>query len=769
MTVQNFSNEQQLVIVSNRLPVDRVVDDSGEVSWLPSPGGLVTAMEPIVRELGCQWIGWSGSTDDELEPFEIDSMHLSPVSLSKVEHSGYYEGFSNATLWPLYHDVITPPVYDRSWWDHYRSVNRRFTERIAAEASQGAVVWVHDYQLQLVPAMLRDLRPDLTIAFFLHIPFPSTEIFAQLPWRTRVIEGLLGADVIGFQRGKDAANFRELASGLPGTHVDADRIRLHSHDGAPTRTVTAREFPISIDMHEFSSLAQRPDIQERAAEIRRELGTERTILLGVDRLDYTKGIRHRLLAFEELLSEQEFDPSTTVLVQIASPSREHVDAYRALRDEVDLTVGRINGEYGTLEHVPIVYLYRGHSREEMAAMYLAADVLVVSPLRDGMNLVAKEYVACRNDESGVLILSEFAGAADELTDSLLINPHDIEGLKAAMLRAAHMPAKEQQRRMRRMRLAVRENDVADWADRFLREVHAARERTEVELTRTTPTPRDLSGDERQLTSALEAELQRMAHSPALLVACDFDGTIAPIVPRPQDARILPAAQSALTRLSNLPNTTVVVLTGRGMESLRSTQLEATNWIISASHGAEFGGMSPSPDGTMTELTGGALSEDEQRLKDWISNRLMRVLSDEPGVRFEEKPLGIALHVREVADAERATEVLETASALGAVPGLEERRGKMVREFVVRAADKGSALHHIRTQLGQTHVLFFGDDVTDEDVFATLGAEDVGIKVGEGDTFARERVADPTSVASALQLLADAREDWLSAEGPTRVS
>ena len=760
LKLSDSADDHELIIVSNRLPVDRVENADGTTSWEPSPGGLVTAVEPIVRELGCQWVGWPGGVDDDLAPFTVNSMQLIPVTLSEEEFTGFYEGFSNGTLWPLYHDVISPPVYVREWWKTYLAVNKRFAQRVAEIAPREAVVWVHDYQLQLVPGLLRELRPDVTIAFFLHIPFPPPRLFHQLPWRRRIIEGLLGADVIGFQREEDAVNFRGLAATIAGAHVDGEEISLRSSNDLPTRSLLAREFPISIDVEGFSRLAAREDIQQRAQQIRRDLGGNRTILLGVDRLDYTKGIRHRLQAYEELLEEEELSVDQSVLVQIASPSREHVDAYRQLRDEVELTVGRINGEHGTLEHAPLTYLYRGHSRDEMVAMYLAADVLVVTPLRDGMNLVAKEYVACRNDETGALILSEFAGAADELRDALLVNPHDIERMKAAMVRAVHMPADEQRRRMIRLRMAIRENNVTDWAENFLRAVERARATNQREADRTAAP----SGEEQvsggSLPGRLDAELQRIAQSPTLLVACDFDGTVSPLVARPQDARILPLAQQALDRLTDLPRTHVTILTGRGMESLRNALRDSTGWVVSASHGAELVGLH-AEDGDTPRLVSGGLTAEEERLREWIVRRLTRVLGDEPGVRFETKPLGVALHVREVTDPERAQELLAAATALGSVSGIEVRHGKMVREFVVRKSDKGSALTHIRSAYPQSAVVFLGDDVTDEDVFTALLPHDVGIKVGDGDTYARERVPSPADAAAVLTRLAELRTRFAS--------
>ncbi|ADG73588.1 Alpha,alpha-trehalose-phosphate synthase (UDP- forming) [Cellulomonas flavigena DSM 20109] len=455
-----------LVVVANRLPVDVTLDEQGGPSWTRSPGGLVTALAPVMSRTKGAWVGWGGSPDLELEPFEVDGTELVPVMLTEADVERYYEGFSNDTLWPLYHDVIASPQFHRQWWDAYRRVNERFAQAAAANAAPGATVWVHDYQLQLVPAFLRELRPDLRIGYFHHIPFPPLEIFAQLPWRKQVVEGLLGADLIGFQRGGDAANFVRIVRRLTDLTTRGQMVTVD--EGTPQqRHVRAQAFPISIDSHAFDELARTAAVQERAREIRRELGDPQHLLLGVDRLDYTKGIRHRIKAYGELLEDGRLSATSTTLVQVASPSRENVGAYQQLRDEVELLVGRINGDHGQVGHAPVQYLHQSFPMEEMAALYLAADVMLVTALRDGMNLVAKEYVAARSDERGALVLSEFTGAADELVGSVLVNPHDIDGMKDAITYAVHLDPKEARKRMRRLRRRVLTHDVAAWSGQFL--------------------------------------------------------------------------------------------------------------------------------------------------------------------------------------------------------------------------------------------------------------------------------------------------------------
>ena len=451
-----------LVVVANRLPVDRVEEDDGTVSWRRSPGGLVTGLEPVMRKYDGAWIGWTGSPGPAPDPFVDDNMSLVPVPLSEEDIELYYEGFSNATLWPLYHDVIVAPEFHRPWWESYVKVNQRFADRTAEIADKNAVIWVHDYQLQLVPAMLRRQRPDLRIGFFLHIPFPPAELFLRMPWRRQLLDGLLGADLVGFQRPGAAANFVRLVRERIRHKTHRDRVFLP--DG---RVVRAAAYPISIDVAGMEELARNPDTEKRAQELRAEVGEPTKVLLGIDRLDYTKGILQRLRAFGELLAAEEIDVEDAVLVQVATPSRERVEQYRRFRDEIDRLVGRINGDHGRLGAPAVHYMHTSFPRDELAALFRAADVMVITPLRDGMNLVAKEYVACQYDDRGALVLSEFAGAADELRQAFLVNPYDINGVKESLLATIRADERELARRMRAMRRYLREHDVSQWAATFL--------------------------------------------------------------------------------------------------------------------------------------------------------------------------------------------------------------------------------------------------------------------------------------------------------------
>ena len=454
------------VVAANRLPVRRVWEGDA-AKWVPSPGGLVSALRPVMSgNPDAVWAGWSGVPGPDTGPFEVDGFQCHPVAVSQGELQLFYEGFSNATLWPLFHDALVPPEYHRTWWDAYRTVNQRYAATVAQLAAPGATVWIHDYHLLLVPGLLRAARPDLLIGFFLHIPFPARELYIRLPWRTEIIDGLLGADLIGLQTPLSADNFCRAVARVTGAKTTGKQIHLEG------RTAQVGAFPIGIDTDRIAGLATDPAVQARAGEIRHSLGAPGTVLLGVDRLDYTKGIEVRLRAFRELLAEARLSVDNCVLVQIAEPSRSQVTGYAEVRRAVEQMVGDVNGNFGVMGSPVVHYLHQSHPIEELVAMYLIADVMLVTPLRDGMNLVAKEYVACRSDDTGVLVLSEFTGAAQELRTAELINPHDIEGLKTAMEAASRRSDADAEPAMRAMRRVVRSNTAQRWAERFLNRLEA---------------------------------------------------------------------------------------------------------------------------------------------------------------------------------------------------------------------------------------------------------------------------------------------------------
>jgi alpha,alpha-trehalose-phosphate synthase [UDP-forming] len=435
-------------------------------TWSLSPGGLVSAMLPVMRERSGSWVGWDGNIDGVAGRYDFEGITLSVVPLSRDEHHDYYGGFCNETIWPLYHGAIEAAQFHRETWAAYHNVNQRFAEAACAELAPGGTVWVHDYQLQLVPQMIRERRPDAKIGFYCHIPFPPLELLARMPWRAQVVEGILGADVVGLQTQADARNV------LAGARRFMSPDDLAFADGGGVvrvgkRTAVVKAFPISVDFAAIAAAAATDEVAFEVKKLRSELGDPDVVLLGVDRLDYTKGIDLRLKAVRELLVERRLRPRSTAVVQVAVPSREDVLGYEEVRNRVEQLVGTINGDFGEFGRPVVSYMHKSLPFEELLVLYRAADVLLVTPFQDGMNLVAKEYVAATVDDAGALVLSEFAGAAEELTDAFLANPYDTEGLKDQIEAAVRMDPDEQRARMAAMREKVATNDLEAWAKAFL--------------------------------------------------------------------------------------------------------------------------------------------------------------------------------------------------------------------------------------------------------------------------------------------------------------
>lgn len=465
---------QRLIVVSNRLPVAAVRAKGGAWSLLPGSGGLVTALAPVLEARGGLWVGWPGLIGDKnhevgplLESFaQRQGYGLVPVSLTKAEHELFYLGFANEVLWPLFHDLQSRCTFVPEYWQAFLDVNRKFAVASSAAMQPGDMVWIHDYLLLGVGRFARELVPDARLGFFLHIPFPPPDIFSKLPWRTEVLRALLAYDLVGFQTVRDRRNFVACLRALLPEAVVRGRgnARYVLLQGQQTR---AAAFPIGIDAESFSDLARRPDVAARAQKLQAEMGVEH-LLLGVDRLDYTKGIPFKLEAVRRLLRARPDLHRRLALVQILVPSRSEIPEYLNQKAEVERLVGEINGELGQPGWTPIHYFCRSVDREELVAYYRAASVCLATPLKDGMNLVAKEYCACQTERRGVLVLSEFAGAAVQLADgALLVNPYDILGVAAAIARACEMPIEERKRRMVRLQRNIHAEDVHNWVDDFL--------------------------------------------------------------------------------------------------------------------------------------------------------------------------------------------------------------------------------------------------------------------------------------------------------------
>lgn len=449
-----------LIVVSNREPYSPVREGDGELHWKAAVGGLTAALDPVLRERGGTWIAW-GDGEREIRSVELppgeERYRLERLHLRESELQDYYYGFSNRALWPLSHYFLNRVRYLGRYWRAYQQVNRRFAEAVVRAYRPGDLIWVHDYQLCLVPRLVRETLPEARIGFFWHIPWPSSEVFRTLPWDHEILEGILGADVVGVHVLEYARHFRSCCCIVLGYDNDGHTVQT------PERRVRVESFPIGVEAKAFAELACSSEVRRAAEELRQQVGTP--FLLGVDRLDYTKGIPERLEAFGEYLGRYPEAQGRVTLMQIAVPSREQVDAYRQLREQIERLVGRINGTYGQAGWTPVHYITRGLDRLELVAYYLAADVMLVTPLRDGLNLVAKEFAAV--SEQGVLILSEFAGAAAEMHEALLVNPYDHDGLVRAIGQALSMPLAERQQRLECLKARLHRFDLTTWAKAFL--------------------------------------------------------------------------------------------------------------------------------------------------------------------------------------------------------------------------------------------------------------------------------------------------------------
>lgn len=725
----------RILIVSNRLPVS--VRWRGDRPHLArSDGGLTSGLAHLSQDQ--VWFGWPGDAGKASpeQTAHIDALlarrSLRAIWLGPDEVAGFYEGFSNGVVWPLFHYLPERVPIDTDDWATYRQVNERFADAVAREWRPGDRIWVHDYHLLLLPGLLRDRLPEASIAFFLHIPFPAPDLFRTLRWRRPLIEGLLGADVIGFHTPEYAAHFLRTARLLLAIETTADHLWWKG------RPVHVGAFPMGIDVRHFETLGRDGAVVARAAAIRDE-ARGRRIFVGVDRLDYTKGILRRLLAFERLLEREPSVRGTVRLIQVAVPSREEVGAYRSFRRQIDELIGRINGRYGTTEAVPIHYLYRSIPQRELAALYRAADVMLVTPLRDGMNLVAKEFVATRTDEDGVLVLSEFAGAAAELKDALIVNPYDIDQVAQVMAQALALEPGERARRMRSLRGAVHRFTVHNWSSEILHR-----------LSDNVRPPRHAAGEmPDDALRALAAGTLSATGSITLLI--DYDGTLVPYAATPDEA--VPDAEllRLLASVAAHPQITLHIVSGRSVDTLNRWfwRLKADLW---AEHGAAH---RRSDTGTWERF----VATD----RDWLdraSDYLSVLANDTPGAVLEEKSTGLAWHYRGVDPSLAASRLAQIRAEVPAVlvdSAAEMFEGHLVLEVRARGISKGLVVRDIvRTTRHHGPIVAIGDDRTDEEMFAALPPAGIAIRVGGGSTTARYSLTDYRAVRRLLGLLLDAK-------------
>ena len=735
---------ERLLVVANRLPLT-VRLTAGRWQAERSSGGLVAALGPVMEQADGMWIGWPGEAPGD-DPAgratilrEIEEQHgLASVDLPPSISRAFYEGYSNNTLWPLLHGFPSRVAFDPASFHAYEDANRRFADAIVERLRPDDLVWVQDYQLLLVPSLVRERRPDARIAFFLHVPFPAPETFRILPQREALLRGLLGADVLGFQTYEHLGAFRRTLLAVLGLESRMDRVEV---DG---RMVHLEARPIGLAVDEWEHLMA---FDGRVAARVRELRAGhrgRHLIIAVDRLDYTKGIPERLRAFRRLFAAHPERRGRVTLIQVAVPSREGVPRYAQLRREVNELVGEINGELGTADWNPVVYLRRTIPKRELAALYGAADVAWIGSLRDGMNLVAKEYVVCQGSGAGVLLLSEFAGAAGEMGEAIRINPYDEPGAAEALERALCMPEEERLDRQAALLARIHTNTATAWAERSIDD-----------LRRAVADRVDPGG---VLPAPAVADLRRRFDA-ARRRACylDVDGTLVPIAARPRDAVPSATVVEVVRALAARPDTTVAIVSGRSAADL-GRWFGATGAWLAAEHGALL--RAPESD-AWTPLHAGADAAWKERVRPILDHFAERA----PGSLVEDKELSVAWHYRLVEPESGEWLANELASTLDhqlAGTDLAVLRGNKVIEVRYAWATKGEVAAHLRAAgeaAGEAAdlELAIGDDRTDEDLFERLGEEAVTIRVGPGATRARYRLDGPPSVVALLGTLATAAD------------
>ncbi len=731
---KNSVRTYDFIIVSNRLPVS-VTKQNGELVFTPSSGGLATAMSSLDAKNADSrlWIGWPGIASDDLTASEKSTItrklradNCVPVFLSRDQIKNFYEGYANDTLWPLFHYFQSVAQFDTHYWTAYQAVNKLYAKAVSRVAGPQATIWVHDYHLMLLPLLIRKSIPQSSICFFLHIPFPSYEIFRLLPERQAILEGLLGADLIGFHTYDYARYFMSSVLRTLGYENHNGEIPLDGH------VVHVDAFPIGIDYQKFTSALVDPTVKDEITVLRNHYKNQQ-IILSVDRLDYSKGISQRLRAFEDFLQQNPKYHKKVSLIIIAVPSRTEVQAYKDLRSAIEQSVSRINGSYGTVDWTPISYQFKNLPFEQVVALFAAADIALVTPMRDGMNLVAKEYVASKQYARGVLILSELTGAADELQEAISVSPNDSQALIAAIKTALTMPKGEQERRMRSMQQRISQYTLQRWAKDMIEQL------TYTKQLQAGRTNKLLSSQDH---AKIVASAKRAAHR---MIFLDYDGTLMPFVDSPDAASSKPTTRlmRLLTDLSTLPNTDLCIVSGRSREALQSWFKKLPITLV-AEHGAwvrQHG-----------EWAQGLFSF--QQYKKVLLPILEHFAERTPGAIIEEKNFALVWHYRnvtpELAYARNASLRHELALVL-ADTDIGVFSGSKILEIKPREIQKGAAVGELLANNKPDFILCAGDDYTDEDMFTSVPEEAITIKIGQKETAARFQSA---SIKELRKLLED---------------
>lgn len=694
------------IIISNRLPV-KIIEENNEYHYIPSEGGLATGLGDVYKNDNSIWIGWPGLEIPEHRQEEVihklADLNLYPIFLTQTEIELFYEGFSNEVLWPVFHYLVTYANYEQSYWDSYQKVNEKFALNALKFINKEDKIWIQDYQLLLLPGLLRSKRPDSTIGFFQHIPFPAYEIFRLIPWREKLLNGLIGADLIGFHTYDDVRHFIGTATRL--LPVNASANVLSSKD----RQVVVEAFPMGIDFDKFDELAKSP-LATNGVNDFNEKHSDLTTILSIDRLDYSKGIFERLQAFSLLLETHPQYIGKISLYMIVVPSRDTVPQYRDLKEQIDRKVGSVNSKYRTVDWNPINYFYRSFPVEIISKFYATADICLVTPMRDGMNLVSKEYIASRSDSTGVLILSEMAGSSKELTDALVVNPNNLEDIMQAIVKAINMPVGEQKIRMEAMRATVKKFNVKHWVNNFIQKLNEVKDYQNSLLTKHAVNN----------TSTLIPTKYKEANDRVLFL--DYDGTLVGFSGNIDDASPDEELYDLLKKLIADPKNRVVIVSGR-----QHSTLEKWFGHLAVDLIAEHGAWQRSSDQKWHSLP---LLTDQWKQE--ISTILETYTDRTPGSFVEEKSYSLVWHYRKVEEGLgelRANEITSHLKMLAADKGLQLMSGNKVIEFKNVEVNKGKATLNWLYGKNPDFIMALGDDVTDEDIFKVLPNDAITIKVG----------------------------------------
>ena len=715
------------IIISNRLPV-KIEQENNELVYKASEGGLATGLNSVFKQGNNLWVGWPGLAIEKSQEEEVHSnlikQHMKPVFLSSEEIEDFYEGFSNETLWPNFHYFNQYTVYKEELWLAYQRVNQKFAEIVSEELEDDDTVWINDYQLLLLPQLIRAISPNATIGFFLHIPFPSYESFRLLPWRRELLNGMLGADFLGFHTYDDMRHFLSSVNRLAGLGNSNGTIKVKN------RLIKADALPMGIDYEKYAASAQDPETLAREARYRESIGTVK-LILSIDRLDYSKGIPQRLRAFELFLSKYPDFKEKVSLFMVVVPSRDSVSKYKQLKEEIDLLVGRINGQFSKLNWTPIHYFYRSFPLPALSAFYRISDVALVSPMRDGMNLVCKEYVASRLDKKGVLILSEMAGASKELSDAIIVNPNDIHQLVEAMHKALTMPEALQIESMTSMQKSLKRYNIHAWVKLFMDELaNVKKEQSHLKT--------------RLIDNQLSEEIKHAyKQSKERLIFLDYDGTLVGFNENPDDSKPDQELIEILERLTKDKNNHIVIISGRGRQTLEEW-MKPYSLDIVAEHGVWIKRMGK-PFKTFIKINASWKKETMSLLERYVNRT--------PGSFVEEKDYSLVWHYRKVETGlgeVRTRELTSHLKYMTANENLEVLEGDMIVEIKNSEINKGKAAQKLMEIYPEADFLLaLGDDFTDEDTFKAMPEEAYTIKVGTSASEAKFSVNSYKEVRKLL--------------------